>query len=205
MRMGWRERNWVTVTPLTGSILLLFALLIGCKCASSGEPREGKFCAVEGDNVCGRDGKTRFVCRAGAWRGFACEGPEKCAEKSGVVVCDSRISVAGTTCDEPGNGACGIDLLSYVVCTNGQWIVSSACLGPSGCKSMSKNGMSSVVHCDESLARAGAACDVQGSLACSEDRSAELTCSKSVWSKTQDCPGTCLSTREGDTVTIDCR
>lgn len=185
-------------TTLASAALLLAALL-ACK---SSKPAAGGSCSEEGDNEC-ENATTHLACKGGKWVAYGCKGPKGCEVTGDVVSCDATVAEANAPCDDPGNGACTVDKQGYLECKDGKWLLVSDCLGPKAC-SVTDEGASYKVNCDETLAKIGGACDTSGDIACSVDKKAQLKCSNSKWEKEEDCAKGCTVETKGDDITLGC-
>lgn len=88
----------------------------------------------------------------------------------------------GKTCSPEGKEVCA-GKAQALVCSNGKW-ASMACRGAQGC-----DGEGTLVSCDQSVARVGELCDLEGGTSCAEDKKSSLRCTSDAWVVDEICGG----------------
>ena len=89
-----------------------------------------------GNHACSVDGKNLLACRNGEFVvEQGCRGPDACAVRGGVPVCDVSIADPGDACGSAveGKHACSVDKKSLLVCKDGKFVEEQPCNGANGC------------------------------------------------------------------------
>lgn len=159
------------------------------RCDISGN-QPGDVCSTvdEGVAVC-VGGKAMLSCRARRYERVECRGPGGCEMTGDQARCDQSVAEPGDACGPSSTkAACATDKARVLSCQDGKMAELYWCRGPGGC--VSAGGK---LSCDQGVARVGDACDkqLQGHLACSEDRKALTICQSERFVASERCkPGT---------------
>jgi SCP-2 sterol transfer family protein len=144
---------------------------IGCSTEAADKCADGAaWCASTSELV---------VCSKTAKASYPCRGARGCASGA-AVACDVTGNAAGEACRAEDAPRCGGARLFR--CELGRLKVSE-CRGPRGCTAGEPPA------CDQSLAAAGAECEVADSVACSDDRKALLVCREGRFEREASCDG----------------
>jgi hypothetical protein len=123
--------------------------------------------------ACGADQKTMLSCSFRKWEAQGpCRGPEGCRESGDEIVCDNSLSDVGDPCgkDNEGKVACSSDRTTRVMCRDGKFVPSLACVGPGRC-----DASGSSVKCDGMRGIAGGGCSAAGA-ECAASGKAKVSC-----------------------------
>ena len=153
--------------------------------------RAGEYCdSAAEDYACGQDKKTALKCVEKRWVAVAsCLGSGGCVSTSKELNCDDSTSESGAPCQSEGDLACTADHAGTLQCKGGLMVAHQACGGALGCRARV-----SKLACDDSLAALGDRCHVEGSVSCSNDRLAMLTCRSEKMTFARSCARRCLVT-----------
>jgi hypothetical protein len=86
--------------------------------------------------------------------------------------CDDSFARAGEACARSGEVSCSDDRQDVLECVAGHFVLTAPCHGPGGCQVLGGG-----IDCDDRISPAGDPCAIDGSFACSSDRSMLLRCS----------------------------
>jgi len=140
-----------------------------------------------GGEACASDAIERLRCEDGRFVSAGrCGGPAGCVVASGAIACDTSRGDVGDPCREPDAVSCARDGKAALVCTGGRLAAKTTCRGPRGCAI--ENGK---LACDDTIAEADDACDLEGQAACSVDGAAELRCVRGKFSRARVCRKPC--------------
>ena len=159
-------------------LTLVCVLLLGaCK------PKPGAKCTGVGLPSCSDPG-TALVCANGVVTAQACRGPKACTSTAQQVQCDNSLSLAGDTCDQPGDVACAVDHKSALECQNGKFAVAETCKGARACGVEGDK-----ISCDNDVAELGDVCRVESDYACTPDKLMALKCVAHKFQELNSCRG----------------
>lgn len=167
------QSRWRSLVLTLVCVLLLGACKLkpGAKCTGAGLPS----CSDPG---------TALVCTNGVVTAQACRGPKACTSTAQQVQCDNSLSLAGDTCDQPGDVACAVDHKSALECQNGKFAVAETCRGARACGVEGDK-----ISCDNDVADLGDLCRVESDYACTTNKLMALKCVAHKFQELNSCRG----------------
>jgi hypothetical protein len=165
---------------LTAALTSSFVLVV----VACSKPTAGESCKNESQQVCA-DEREALVCVDSKWERLTCRGIGGCKSAGSDVSCANDSYASGEPCDPAQHDyECGPDKVSVVRCKGKHWRLAGKCPGPKGCTSHGQK-----VSCDDSIADVGMPCAIEGSAACSGDKSMLLKCKNGAMIEETKCRG----------------
>lgn len=137
----------------------------------------GDVCNLVDDYVCTADKKAMLQCTKNKWTLVqTCLGDRACVMEKKKVTCDNSVANVGDACREEEDYACSTDKKAALACRKNQFVQTSLCKGPKGCRVTGTKQTGFKVECDDSVAAAGDPCEKEEHYSCSSDERSILKC-----------------------------
>ena len=169
----------------------------GCKAANNvvicddTVAQVGDGCDEENEVACQTDKKAALECKGGLFAvGETCKGPHGCVVDGEKITCDNDVADENDPCHFDGDYACSSDKTMAFKCVGKKMTPLNSCRGPKGCMVLELPIEHKVqFDCDDSIAKLGDACDENGELACTMEKTALMICSGNKFTAHKACGG----------------
>ena len=160
----------------------------------------GDSCDQADDVACAVDHKSALECLNGKFAlAETCKGARACQVEGNSISCDNDVADLKDPCRRDGDYACTGDKLMALKCVGKTFQILNTCRGKDGCRVLElPEEKKTEFMCDDALAQDNDACDTEGELACSMDKTEILRCKASHFAKEQACPGGCSFDEKGE-------